>query len=51
MNYLDTSALIKRFAREPGSDAVEELLESGEPVVVCRRLSRNKLPSPLPMND
>jgi predicted nucleic acid-binding protein len=36
MNYLDTSALIKRFVREPGSDVVAELLESGEPVATAK---------------
>ncbi len=36
MNYLDTSALIKRFVRELGSDVVAQLLESGEPVATAK---------------
>ncbi len=36
MNYLDTSALIKRFVQEPGSDVVAELLESGDPVATAK---------------
>ncbi len=42
MNYLDTSALIKRFVREPGSDVVAELLESGDPVATATRLPSPK---------
>lgn len=36
MNYLDTSALVKRFVREPGSDVVAELLGSGEAVATAK---------------
>ncbi len=36
MNYLDTSALIKRFVREQGSDTVAKLVESGEPVATAK---------------
>ncbi len=36
MNYLDTSALIKRFVREQGSDTVTKLVESGEPVATAK---------------
>ncbi len=36
MTYLDTSALIKRFVREPGSDVVAELLTRGEPVATAK---------------
>lgn len=36
MNYLDTSALIKRFVQEPGSDVVAELLESDAPVATAK---------------
>ena len=32
MNYLDTSALIKRFVGERGSDRVDALMAAGEPV-------------------
>jgi predicted nucleic acid-binding protein len=36
MTYLDTSALIKRFVREAGSDVVAELLERGGPVATAK---------------
>ena len=32
MNYLDTSALVKRFVAEKGSEIVIALAESGEPI-------------------
>ncbi len=36
MNYLETSALIKRFVREQGSDTVAKLVGSGEPVATAK---------------
>lgn len=32
MNYLDTSALVKRFVTEKGSELVSALLGSEEPI-------------------
>ncbi|MGH9367920.1 MAG: type II toxin-antitoxin system VapC family toxin, partial [Thermoanaerobaculia bacterium] len=32
MNYLDTSALVKRFVTEKGSDLVSAMIGSGEPI-------------------
>ena len=32
MNYLDTSALVKRFVTEKGSDLVSSMVGSGEPI-------------------
>jgi predicted nucleic acid-binding protein len=36
MIYLDTSALIKRFVTEAGSDRVNDLMESAAPVVIAK---------------
>jgi predicted nucleic acid-binding protein len=36
MTYLDTSALIKRFVREPGSEVVAKLLEGRAPVATAK---------------
>jgi predicted nucleic acid-binding protein len=32
LNYLDTSALVKRFVTEKGSDLVSSMIGSGEPI-------------------
>lgn len=36
MNYLDTSALIKRFVEEKGSSRVQSMVESGEAVATAK---------------
>jgi predicted nucleic acid-binding protein len=36
LNYLDSSALVKRFIVEKGSDRVEALIRSGEPVATAK---------------
>lgn len=36
MNYLDTSALVKRYIAEPGSEVVERLFIAGEDVVTAK---------------
>jgi predicted nucleic acid-binding protein len=36
VNYLDTSALVKRFVEEAGSDRVDALVAGGEPVATAR---------------
>lgn len=36
MNYLDTSALVKRFVAEKGSERVEEMLRAGEPAATSK---------------
>ena len=36
MNYLDTSALIKRFVSERGSEAVHALMSRGDPVATAK---------------
>ena len=36
MNYLDTSALIKRFVAEQGSDVVDALVVADEPVATAK---------------
>lgn len=36
MNYLDTSAVVKRFIAEKGSDRVEEILRGGEPAATSK---------------
>jgi predicted nucleic acid-binding protein len=56
--YLDTSALVKRYVREPGSEEVSSLFASGSPPAVsriaeveaaaafARRVREGTLPSP-----
>lgn len=36
MIYLDTSALVKRFVAERGSDRVQEIVKSGEPLATSK---------------
>ncbi len=36
MNYLDTSALVKRFVEEAGSERIDALVARGEPVATAR---------------
>lgn len=36
MNYLDTSALIKRFVQEKGSRLVQTLMGQGEPIATAK---------------
>jgi uncharacterized protein len=36
MNYLDTSALVKRFVEEKGSRRIEEIVSNGEPVATAK---------------
>ena len=36
MTYLDTSALVKRFVAEKGSDRVREIVRSGEPAATSK---------------
>lgn len=36
MNYFDTSALVKRFVAEQGSDRVERLIREGQPIATSR---------------
>jgi predicted nucleic acid-binding protein len=36
VNYLDTSALVKRFVAEKGSQRVEEMLTTGEPAATSK---------------
>ena len=36
MNYLDTSALVKRFVAEKGSERVEEILSDGTPAATSK---------------
>lgn len=36
MNYLDTSALIKRFAAERGSRLVDALVSAGQPIATAK---------------
>lgn len=34
LQYFDTSALVKRYYEEPGTDRVDELVEDDETVVI-----------------
>jgi predicted nucleic acid-binding protein len=36
MNYLDTSALIKRFVAERGSGLVDALVSAGQPIATAK---------------
>jgi len=36
IHYLDTSALVKRYLREPGTTAVRALFRSGKPLATAR---------------
>lgn len=36
MTYLDTSALVKHFMAEKGSDRVQEMVRSGEPAAISK---------------
>ncbi len=36
IHYVDTSALVKRYVVEPGSEWVGELFASGQPLATCR---------------